>query len=37
MFFHSQDSEVPIYAQGTLIFALIGYWLSGYLYGKVLK
>jgi hypothetical protein len=37
MFFRSQDSEVPIYAPGALIFALFGYWLSGYLYDKVLK
>jgi hypothetical protein len=37
LFFHFRESELPIYAPGTLIFGFFGYWLGGLLYDKYLK
>lgn len=37
LLFRLQRGESLIYAPGTLIFSLLGYWLGGYLYDKYLK
>jgi len=31
------ESKVSFYAPGTAAFALLGYWLGGYIYEKYLK
>ncbi|ALK05141.1 MAG: hypothetical protein AAY43_04785 [Methanosarcina sp. 795] len=37
LLFPIQDSDTPVYVPGTLIFALLGYWLGGILYEKYIK
>lgn len=37
IFFRFEGEGYPIYAPGTLIFALFGYWLGGRLYDKYLR
>jgi hypothetical protein len=37
LFIHLPESKVPFYAPGTAAFAILGYWLGGYIYDKYNK
>ncbi|MDD3042014.1 MAG: hypothetical protein PHV51_02660 [Methanosarcinaceae archaeon] len=37
MLFRLPEGESPVYAPGTLIFSLLGYWLGGYFHEKIFK